>query len=121
MTTQDRLTTNIDGRALILEVHGSVGSLASDEVLGEVDRILTQLKDGAVSDVIVDFGQSEYFGSTMLETLRRIWNELQSHGGRMVLCNVSTVGNEILQIAKFDQLWPIVATKSEAKERLKAS
>ncbi len=120
MTTQDRLTTTVDGHTLTLEVHGSVGSLANDEVLLEVDRILNQLKDGAVSDVIVDFGQSPYFGSTMLETLRRVWNALQLRGGRMILCNVSTVGNEILQIAKFDQLWPIVASKDDAEQCLKA-
>lgn len=113
-----RLTTATEGSTLILEVHGAVGSLANDDLLDEVDGILSQLKDGTVRDVIVDFGQSPYFGSSMLETLRRVWNEVHDHHGRMVVCNVSTVGKEILQIAKFDQLWPLVATRGDAAQQL---
>jgi anti-anti-sigma factor len=113
-------TTRIEGPTLILEVHGPVSSLADDSLLKEVDGILAQLRQGRVQDVVVDFGQSPYFGSSMLETLRRVWNELNQRGGRMVVCNVSMVGSEILQVSKFDQLWPIVATRNDAEQKLKA-
>lgn len=112
-------TTSIEGSTLMLEVHGPVSSLTDDSLLKEVDGILAQLRQGTAHDIVVDFGQSPYFGSAMLETLRRVWNDVQQHGGRMIVCNLSTVGNEILQVSKFDQLWPIVATRTDAVKKLK--
>lgn len=121
MTTHTIFTTRLDGPTLILEVHGPVSSLADDSVLTEVDGILEELRGGSAQDVVVDFRQSPYFGSVMLETLRRVWNEIHPNGGRMVLCNVSKVGSEILQIANFHHLWPIVSSLSEADRQLKAT
>lgn len=112
-------TTSVEGSMLVLEVHGPVSSLTDDSVLKEMDGILVHLRQGTARDVVVDFGQSPYFGSAMLETLRRVWNDVQQHGGRMVVCNLSTVGTEILQVSKFDQLWPITATRTDAVQKLK--
>lgn len=119
MTSDPIFTTSLDGPTLILEVHGSVSGLGDDAALSEVESVITHLQQGAVQHVVVDFGQSPYFGSALLETLRRIWNEAHERGGKMLLCNVSTVGREILQIAKFDHLWPIVATRIDALKQLK--
>src|SRR5262249_31087673 len=120
MATSTIFTSRIDGSTLILEVHGTVSSLVDDAALAEVDKVLDILRSGTVQHVIVDFGQSPYFGSTMLETLRRIWNDVQAKQGRMVLCNVSPVGKEILQIAKFDHLWAVLPTRQDAERELKA-
>ena len=103
---------------MVLEVHGKVSDLADSAALDELDRMLEQVKEPAVTNVIVDFGQSPYFGSSLLETLRRIWSDIHPRQGKMVLCNVSPVGREILEIAKFDQLWPVVETCAEAEQRL---
>lgn len=111
-------TATINGPTLVLAVHGSVSGLGDDAALNELDRVIAEVNQGTVRNVLVDFGQSSYFGSLMLETLRRIWNEVHAHGGRMALCNVSPVGKEILQIAKFDQLWPIVETRTDAEKLL---
>jgi anti-anti-sigma factor len=110
-----------EGRTATIEVQGAVSSLADDAALRELDRILELIRQGNVHDVLVDFQQSPYFGSCLLEALRRIWNELQPRGGRMVLCNLSPVGMEIIQLAKFDQLWPVVATREAAARRLQST
>ena len=120
MSPPEIFSTTVIGSTLILEVRGPVSGLADDRALGELDRVLAELQGGPVDRVLVDFGQSPYFGSIMLETLRRIWNDVHGRQGRMVLCNVSPVGQEILQVAKFDQIWPIVATRSDAERRLQS-
>lgn len=120
MTSDKIFTTTVEGATLILAVRGSVSSLGDDAALDELDSVIAQVHQGAIRHVLVDFGQSTYFGSIMLETLRRIWNEVHPRGGRMALCNVSPVGKEILQIAKFDQLWPIVETRQDADQLLTA-
>lgn len=114
-------TTRRSGSTLILEVHGTVSGLADAAALDELDHLLDQLKETAAANVVVDFGQSPYFGSSFLETLRRIWNDVHPGGGKLVLCNVSPVGREILELAKFDQLWPVVATCADAERHLQAT
>lgn len=115
MTSTELFTTQTAGSTLTIEVHGTISSLADDEALRKLDHILEQLQSGGVRNVLIDFRQSPYFGSCMLETLRRIWNDVQPRGGRLVLCNLSPVGREILQLAKFDQLWPVLDTREEAE------
>lgn len=118
MTSEAIFTTAVDGPMLVLAVHGSVSSLGNDGALSELDHVIAEVSRGTVRNVLVDLGQSAYFGSLLLETLRRIWNEVHAQGGRMALCNVSPVGKEILQIAKFDHLWPIVETRTDAVKLL---
>jgi hypothetical protein len=55
----------------------------------------------------------------MLEAIRALWNDLSPRKGRLVMCNASEVGREILQVAKFDQMWPLLATRDEALQLLK--
>ncbi len=118
MSPHEIFTTRVNGSTLILKVHGDVSGLADSAALGQLDRILQQLKTDSITNVVVDFGQSAYFGSSFLETLRRIWNDIHTRDGKMLLCNVSPVGREILEIAKFDQLWPMVATCDDAERQL---
>lgn len=120
MNPPTALSARVDGPTLVLEVHGIVSSLADAAALSQLDQALDQLRSGSVTQVLVDLGQSPYFGSMMLETLRRVWNDVHPRAGRMVLCNVSPVGKEILQIAKFDHLWPIVATRADAEAHLQS-
>ena len=35
-------------------------------------------------------------------------------GGHIALCNASDVGREVLEIAKFDKVWPLVNSRAEA-------
>lgn len=118
MAATELFTFDQSGSTLTIDVHGTVSSLQNDESLHNLEHVLDQIETGAVRDVVVDFHQSPYFGSCMLETLRRIWNEIHSRGGRLVICNLSPVGREIMQVAKFDHLWPVVATRKEASDQL---
>jgi anti-anti-sigma regulatory factor len=120
MTHQDVFAIHTEGPTMTIEVHGPVSSLANDSALRGLDGTLEQIRANAVRDVLVDFGQSPYVGSGMLEALRMIWNDVHSRGGRLVLCNVSPVCQEILHLAKFDQLWPVVATRQDGERQLQA-
>lgn len=120
MTTTDLFTIQTSGPTMTIEVHGPVSSLASDEALRDLDRILERVQSADVHDVVIDFQQSPYFGSCMLEALRQIWNKVHRRGGRLVLCNLSPVGQEIIHLAKFDQLWPVVATREDAVGQLES-
>jgi anti-anti-sigma factor len=72
------------------------------------------MQASAIKRVVVDLGEVSYFGSIMLEALLQLWNGLQDVEGKLALCCVSDVGREILCLAKFDTLWPICSSRSEA-------
>ena len=118
MSSEDLFLLHNDGRMLTIEVHGAVSSLADEAALRDFNRLLEAIDAAEIHDVVVDFHQSPYFGSCLLETLRQIWNKIHVRGGRMVLCNLSPVGLEIIQVAKFDQLWPVAATREQAVHQL---
>lgn len=112
-----RVTTIDD--VMVIELIGVVSSLADASINKELDNVRKQLNAGAFHLVIIDLGQVSYFGSSMLEAIRALWNELTPRQGRLVLCNASEVGREILQVAKFDHLWPLVETREQALKLLK--
>ncbi len=125
MTPQHYFQTELDQNSsgsptLIVEILQPVGSLADTSVMEELDRILEQLQESDCHRVIVDFRETSYFGSSLLEALRLIWNKIRTRDGRMVLCRLSPVGKEILQVARFDHLWPITTDRTAAFNSLQA-
>ncbi|MDB5344977.1 MAG: Sulfate transporter/antisigma-factor antagonist [Schlesneria sp.] len=106
--------------AMIVELLGVVSSLADDSITRELDTVRQRLRTSACSGIVIDFGQVAYFGSSMLEAIRALWNDLTPNEGRLILCNASEVGREILQVAKFDHIWPLVDTREQALQLLKA-
>lgn len=103
-----------EGSVLVVEVLRPVGSLAEQDVMRELDGITAITATLQPCKVAIDFHQVAYFGSSLLEALRIVWTQIEDREGRMVLCNLSPVGKEIIQIAKFDHLWPICNTRAEA-------
>lgn len=108
----------VDG-VMVIELVGVVSSLADDSITRELDAVRDRLRKDSCQAVVIDFGQVAYFGSSMLEAIRALWNDLSPRKGRLVMCNASEVGREILQVAKFDQMWPLLATRDEALQLLK--
>jgi anti-anti-sigma regulatory factor len=102
----------------VLELLQPVGSLADDAVMEELNQTLGWLSAHQAQHLVVDFGQIPYFGSSLLEALRLISKSISERHGRMVCCQVSTVGREILQLAHFDRLWPIEPDRAAAMARL---
>lgn len=103
-----------DGSVLVVTIKNSVGSFAEVDVTSELETILPEVKAARPRGVVVDFGEVAYFGSTILEALRTIWNEVHASGGKMALCNLNDVGREIIELSKFDTIWPICDSRPAA-------
>lgn len=107
-------TISQEGDVLVAALNRDVGNFAEAEIIRDTNRLIERVRSAPVAGVVVDFEQAEYFGSTMLEALRLLWTHLRAAGARLVLCRVSEVGREILQVAHFDTVWPICGTREEA-------
>jgi anti-anti-sigma factor len=118
MSARQYFATRPEPGLLVVEVLQPVGSLADDVVLQELDLVLDEVRRTLTTAVIIDFHQVAYFGSSLLESLRVLWRHVEPGGGQMILCNLSTLGREIIELAKFDHVWPIANTVAEAQQRL---
>ena len=99
---------------LIVTVLTDVTSLGDEELARELEDVLHQLQGDDTRHVIIDLQGVVRFGSSFLETLRRIWNVSKVRNGKFALCNVSDIGREILAVSKYDSVWLICSTMEEA-------
>ncbi len=77
-------------------------------------EILERINGNPITNVVLDFHKTDYYGSTALGFFLKLWKRVRMLKGRMAFCNVSAHEKEILEITRFDQLWPICASRSEA-------
>lgn len=121
MTTSALFEVEVLQPTLIVVPQENVNSLIDDRVQPELMRLFTILADPAVRNVVIDFGQIEYFGSSMLEALLKLWKQVSSLGGKMAVCNISQIGREVLQVGRFDTLWDVCESREAALQAVQAS
>ena len=114
MTFRSLIQSEAIGDVLVLQLNGGVSSIADQGILNQLDEIREQRRVVGLKKLIIDLAQAPFFGSSLLEVIRVLWNDVSTHGGRLVLCNASPVGRDVLEISKFDQVWPLVNTLEEA-------
>jgi anti-sigma B factor antagonist len=63
--------------------------------------------DSAKPRLVLDLSKTEYFGSSTIETLFRVWKKMESIGpSMMALAAPSPFCSEIIDVARLDSLWP---------------
>ena len=114
MGRRQLIQTEAAGDIMVLELCSGISSLADHKILNELDEIREQRRAIGSNKLIVDLAEAPFFGSSLLELIRVLWNDISQEGGRIVICNPSPVGREVLEVAKFDQIWPVLETRDEA-------
>ena len=76
--------------------------------------ILELLNGTGIKNVVVDFGKTDYYGSSALSFFLKLWKTARGRNGRMAFCNVSDHEKEILQVTSLDRLWPVCPSRNEA-------
>ena len=101
------------GDTLVITPQHSLGSLVESEIQNELSEALDMVEGEGARNVVIDFTNMVYFGSSLLESQLRLWKSVERVHGKMVLCNVSSVGREVLSISRLDRLWKIYDSRSE--------
>src|SRR4249920_2005954 len=60
-------------------------------------KIFDLLNGTGIKNVVLDFHKTDYYGSTALGFLLKLWKRVRQRNGRMAFCNVSDHEKEILQ------------------------
>jgi anti-anti-sigma factor len=94
---------------------------ALDEAQMEsLSRLLLQQVEGSPRpQLLLDFSQTQYIGSRVLEILFRTWKRVTDRGGRMALCSLSPFCSEVLHVTRLDTIWTIEPSRKAAIDRLK--
>jgi anti-anti-sigma factor len=87
-------------------------------LLQERTVLVDEIRDSPTSAVILDFDKVEYFDSLFLDTLCQAWRHLRARGGKMALCNLRGVPEEIIRKCRLDALWPIYPSRQSAFDAL---
>lgn len=90
-----------------------------------VDQVGRELMDAVTAavppKVAVDLSATDFFGSSFIEVLFRLWNRLQHKpGGKLVLVGLRPYCREVLEITHLDKLWAICETQADAVTALSA-
>lgn len=121
MVTPKVFATSRHDDVLIVKLLGEVGGLNWENVHGELDEAARQLGVEGPRHVVIDFNQSAYFDSSLLNAILHLTRRVRHCEGTMAMCNVSPSGREILELVNFHKLWPIVETRASALQMLAGS
>jgi anti-anti-sigma factor len=98
-----------------------MGEFNCDQIQEEGKALLAEVDTRPEASIVIDFSQTDYFGSDALGLFVQLWKKASQRGGRLAFCGASDYGVEILQRAKFDHIGPICATRAEALAALLSS
>jgi anti-anti-sigma regulatory factor len=121
MSLHQLLRSDAIGDIMVVELQATSGSLPDHSMLNEFEVIRRARRDIGCTKLVFDLAHAQFFGSTLLELIRVLWNDISAAGGKLVLCNPSAFGREVLEIAKFDQVWPLVESREQAFVLLRAN
>lgn len=121
MSLSQLIQTEAYGEVVVLQICGGVSSLADHAVLDELDGIRQFRRETGLKKLIIDLEQAPFFGSSLLEVIRVLWNDISHEGGQIVFCSPSPVGRDVLEVAKFDRIWPVLDSRADAFEFLACS
>jgi anti-anti-sigma factor len=78
--------------------------------------IVEMLHGPGVKNVVVDFDESDHYGSGAIEYFLRFWKAVRERGGCMAFCNLTAHEREILRVTNLDHVWRVCSTRAEALE-----
>ncbi|MBC8116800.1 MAG: STAS domain-containing protein [Candidatus Saccharimonas sp.] len=88
-----------------------------DEIgLEKIGRQLVEVAQTASPPLLVlDMAPTEFFGSSFIEALFRVWKKLNTQpGAKFAISGLQPYCKEVLEVTHLDRLWPLPATRAEA-------
>ncbi len=113
-TSSSLFEWEVEGDLLILTPLTDLHEPDFRQIEEERRNILRFLKRTATKKIVMDFGETDYFGSTALDLFLQAWKAIRRRDGRMAFCNVSDQEREVLMVTCLANLWPICSSREEA-------
>lgn len=108
------ITVEEAGGVCLLIPQGRLDSVSAPEFDQVIDQNLAQEQRA----FLVDFTQLEYISSAGLRSLLMLAKKLKPMQGKLALCGLSALIEEVFEVSGFKQLFSICADRSQALELL---
>lgn len=106
-------TRKVNG-TLVITPSADLREFEFDQIEAAAEMTLQQIDAGVAKNVIIDFRETDFYGSTALAFFVKLWKRVKSAGGNLIFCNVSAHEREILDITRLNTLWPLCGSLEEA-------
>lgn len=105
----------VDGRVTVIAL-GPKYKIIDESILdgGLGESLIEIAVDANPPLVVLDMSHTQFFGSSFIEVLFRVWNRLQGRSGRFAICGLTPHCLDVLKITHLDTLWPLMPTRGEA-------
>ena len=114
MTTPKYFRVETTGDTLVLSTIGNIDGLFEHDMKEECDALLDEVARRQAKHLVIDLRTLGHFGSLLLYLLSVLWKRIDAMGGKLVLCNLSSVGKQVIQTSKLDSIWAISPSREEA-------
>ena len=103
-----------EGPVTVVELDESYDALdvAGHEAIAKL--LLEQARSADPPQLVLDFSRTNYFGSSFIELLFRVWKRLRDRGGQLAVCRLSPFCGDVLRVARVESLWRIYETRAAA-------
>jgi anti-anti-sigma factor len=102
------------GGVLVITPAGRLDTTTS----GDLELRLLRLLAGPERRFVIDLGRTEYISSAGLRVLLMLVKRLPALGGELVLCGLRPAVRQVFELAGFDALFRLEATRGEALAHL---
>ena len=114
MNHADLFRSCLEGDVFMVTLHKQVSRMEDSFALREQQSLSSEFSHSPAKHAIIDFQQLSYFTSVLLEALIQLWRVVNSRNGRMLLCELSQIGREIIAVSHLDELWTVCETREDA-------
>lgn len=117
MSSDSKLTLTRVENATFVEFDPSLKAISEPELDG-IRVALLEAGEVEPPLVALDLEHVEFFSSSFIELMFRLWNRLKARGGRFAMCNMQPYCKEVIEITNLHKLWPICDSREEALQVL---
>lgn len=116
MNRSDFFTLATEQGSLVITPLLDMGEFNCDQIKEAGAALVAQVDQAPEKNLIIDFSQTDYFGSDALGLFVHLWRKAERRGGRIAFCGASELGDEILRRAKFDHFGLICPDRAAAHQ-----
>lgn len=115
MSKTGPLTTVKEGEVTVV-VFGPAHRQLDEVGLEALQTQLVEIaKDVSPPRLVLDMSVTEFFGSSFIEVLFKVWKQLKTNPeARFGIAGLQEYCREVLEITHLDKIWPLYATRAEA-------
>jgi anti-anti-sigma factor len=105
--------------ALIIAPAGRIDQAHADSFKAALDPHLIECKAGG-TPIVLDFSGISYISSVGLRALMLAARQVKSQGGKIVICSLAPLVNEVFEISRFNLVFAVFADVNAALASLSA-